>query len=288
MWIAAAVLAAGLLPAAAVCVMAWRRFTPPRDPAEPFPDAAGLGVEDVTIPAEGDRLRGWLVRPAFPAEGTVILVHGWGSTAQRMLAWSRFLARGGWASLAFDARGHGRTGGDGPITLPRLARDVEAAAAFVATHPDLGPRPLVLLGHSVGGAAVLLALSRGLAARAAIISSAFARVEALADHVLRSSGLPPPLFRPLVKRVWGIRTGEDLSALEPETTIRRAGVPLLLTHGDGDPLIPEAELDRLVRVAPPGTSVLRLCGAAHSDMADFPQYQEAILAFLALQADPGR
>jgi pimeloyl-ACP methyl ester carboxylesterase len=111
-------------------------------------------------------------------------------------------------------------------------------------------------------------------------------VEALADHVLRRWALPPALFRPLVKAVWGFRTGEPLGPLEPEATIRGLAVPLLLTHGDRDPLIPDRELDRLLRSAPPGTQVLRLPGAVHSDMADFPLYRERVLEFLGPSGDP--
>ena len=119
------------------------------------------------------------------------------------------------------------------------------------------------------------------------MNTATRRVSAATPSALRRWKLPPALFRPLVKRIWGLRTGEDLGALEPESTIRGLRLPLLLTHGDRDPLIPDRELDRLVRVAPGGTEVLRLPGAAHSDLTEFPVYRDGVLDFLTRHAGRG-
>jgi fermentation-respiration switch protein FrsA (DUF1100 family) len=132
----------------------------------------------------------------------------------------------------------------------------------------------------MGGAAVLYALAEGLGARCAVISSAFARVEALTDYVLRKRLLPPPLFRRVVKVVWSVRLRRDLNELEPERTVRGLAVPLLLTHGTLDPSIPFREIARLAAAAGPRARALEIEGAAHTDLTEFPPYREGVLAFL--------
>jgi alpha-beta hydrolase superfamily lysophospholipase len=284
-WLAAGVVVV-VLPVAAVAAIAWRSFAPPRI-RTPVPGAVSpWTTAAVSFPsAEGRTLHGWLVLPGTP-RGIVVLVHGWGSDAGEMLQWSPFLAEAGWASLAFDMRGHGKTRPESAVVLPGLGDDVAAAVAFVTGRDDLAALPVAVLGHSMGGAAVLYALSRidGDArwdrVRAAIISSAFARVETLTEYVLRKWLLPPALFRGLVLWVWRRRVDADLRAFEPETTVRAAARPLLLTHGTGDAVIPDRDMERLAAAAPEGALIQTIAGAGHTDLVDHPAYREGVLDFL--------
>jgi alpha-beta hydrolase superfamily lysophospholipase len=284
-WLAAAT-GIVLVPVAAVVAISWRSFAPPRI-LTPVPDTVSpWTTEPVAFPSAGHRaLHGRLVLPAAP-RGIVVLVHGWGSDAGEMLAWSPFLAQAGWASLAFDMRGHGQNTREAVVVLPGLGDDVSAAVAFVAGRDDLASLPIAVLGHSMGGAAALLAFSRCEGdpgwdrVRAGIISSAFARVETLTAYVLRKWFLPPVLFRGLVLWVWQRRLDGDLRAIEPETTIRSVARPLLLTHGARDAVIPDRDMDRLAAAAPEGALIQTIAGAGHTDLVDYPDYREGVLAFL--------
>jgi alpha-beta hydrolase superfamily lysophospholipase len=283
-WIAAA--AAGLagVPLAAVSLIAWKSFTPPRSDGEIPADIVRDRLEAVTFLSGGRTLQAWIYRPSGDPRGVVLLAHGWGSTAANMLNWSRFLAEAGWASLAFDMRGHGKSEGGDSMSLPRLTEDIDQASAFVDSRADLARLPRAVLGHSMGGAAVLLALSRGLPVQAAIITSSFARVETATDYVLRKRLLPPVIFRKVVKGVWSLRLGRGMGAYEPERTIRDVKVPLLLAHGTEDPTVPMRELRRLEASADARlTEVLLVPGAAHSNLTEFPAYGEGVLRFLAAQ-----
>lgn len=81
----------------------------------------------------------------FGGEGPpILLLHGlmgrattWWSVAQQLTGHGRV--------LAYDARGHGRSQGQGPWTTSRLAAD----AADVLDH--LGAGPALVAGHSMGG-----------------------------------------------------------------------------------------------------------------------------------------
>lgn len=277
-WIPAGVAGLVLLVIGVVFVVGWRSFTPPREVSSAPPAPTPHLRESVTLVSCGRRLTGWLTLPASPV-GVVLLIHGWGSHAQPLLEWAEFLAEGGWASLVYDLRGHGGSEGSGAMTLPDLARDVLEGGAYLDRDPRVATLPRAVLGHSMGGAAVLLALERGLRAEAVILTSAFARVETLAARVLRKRRLPPALLGWIVAWVWRLRAG-DLEAVEPETTIRGVRVPMLLTHGTRDAVIPGRELQRLAAAALAPVSVLEIKGAEHSDLGRFPAYREGLLRFL--------
>ena len=91
------------------------------------------------------------------APGVVVFVHG---LAARLGEFDRLRAclRGRARLVLFDQRGHGRSGWGGrrSATVPRLGRDL--GQVLDATTPS---EPVVLVGHSLGGIAILaLALLR--------------------------------------------------------------------------------------------------------------------------------
>jgi alpha-beta hydrolase superfamily lysophospholipase len=99
--------------------------------------------------------RGWSVAAGVP-HGTVLIVHGLGEHSARYDALAHDLNAAGWQVASYDQRGHGRSeGARGVIAaddsllqdLATVVRHLRCPAA-----PDLSPGPLVLLGHSMGGA----------------------------------------------------------------------------------------------------------------------------------------
>ena len=104
--------------------------------------------------SDGVRLAATHLKGPADAVATVVLVHGfvnWSRTP-RMHRFAHLLARRAHVIVP-DLRGHGRSGGKGTMGL-KEPLDVEAAvAAAKEAHPDL---PVVTMGMSLGGAAVLL------------------------------------------------------------------------------------------------------------------------------------
>jgi acylglycerol lipase len=104
-----------------------------------------------------DRLRlyaqGW--QPATEPKGVVCLVHGLGEHSGRYAHLAAFLSQAGYALLAFDLRGHGKSQGPRGHTpscealLDDIAHFLEEA---VKRYPD---RPRFLYGHSLGGTLVI-------------------------------------------------------------------------------------------------------------------------------------
>lgn len=115
---------------------------------------AGGGLAWMTMPTlrAGDgvdlHLRAW--EPSGTERGTVVLVHGLGEHIGRYEHVAAALTDEGWRVFGHDHRGHGRSGGG----HGRLATsdDFLQDLATVVDHARRPGRPLVLLGHSLGGA----------------------------------------------------------------------------------------------------------------------------------------
>jgi alpha-beta hydrolase superfamily lysophospholipase len=96
------------------------------------------------------------------ARGTVLLVHGLGEHVGRYGHVTAALNAAGWRTVGYDQRGHGRSGGARGViaAADSLLRDLALVIDAVrAEHPG----PLVLLGHSMGGAVAARFVAEGLA-----------------------------------------------------------------------------------------------------------------------------
>ncbi|MDX6259853.1 MAG: hypothetical protein QOH84_1541 [Kribbellaceae bacterium] len=124
-----------------------------------------LEASALELPFEGGTIRGRIWGSAGPdvVDGpTVYLVHGWGGWGLQLAAFIPPLLDAGFRVVAFDAPSHGESeaGRDGAqrSTLPELADAFEAVVA--AYGPAYG-----VIAHSLGAAAVTLALRDGFGAR---------------------------------------------------------------------------------------------------------------------------
>lgn len=116
-------------------------------------------MEEVWLTVEGTRVHGraWSTKRA---RAGVVLLHGFNASVDEFGGLGETLAKAGFLTLAIDQRGHGASDGErGRFSLDRAMQDVEAAVVWL--RKDLGRHaPLVLVGHSLGGAMAL-----GIAAR---------------------------------------------------------------------------------------------------------------------------
>ena len=237
-----AVAAGGLLGAAALLYGAraavFRAFSIPRVPLRRDPGRYGLDFRDVTIPTANDRTLGaWFVPPARAPGPCVVVMHGWGANAAMMLPLVAPIAKAGLGLVLVDARNHGRSDGDTYASMPRFAEDVDACLDWLRDQPEADGARLGLLGHSVGAAACLLAASRRDDVAAVAALATFDHPERVMRDYLRHAGLP---WRPLgwlVTRYVEKVIGHRFEAIAPLTTIRRVRCPVLLLHGEDDPVI---------------------------------------------------
>ncbi|MFW5416699.1 alpha/beta hydrolase [Nocardiopsis sp. CNT-189] len=162
------------------------------------------------------------VRGPDRALRTVVLAHGWGFTSDTWSAQASRLASGSGGALRvvrWDQRGHGGSGrGTAPITTDLLAGDLALVIAEAAAEG-----PVVLGGHSLGGAAVT-ALA---AARPELFGD---RVSGVLLAAATAGGLDTtgPEF-PLPERAGGAAVGTVMRTLRaapgPVEAVRRLAAP---------------------------------------------------------------
>lgn len=254
-----------------------RRRIPARGPLD-----YGLPFEPISFSSNGVPLRGWLIPPAsgrVPAP-TVIVAHGWSGNAADMLPAARVLRATGLAAALFDARGHGASGKDGPITILKFAEDIRACLDHLGTRPDLDPARIGVLGHSLGGSGAILAASVDPRIRAVASCSAFADPRTITADFLRRFHIPLWPFLPLVCRFIERWLGTGMGDVAPKNAIGRIRAPLLLLHGARDRFIPPEHMEVLYGAARRECAESRrLANRHHADVTTDARCGEEIVAF---------
>lgn len=201
-----------------------------------------MRASESTFPTTGGlrlQRRSWL--PESDPRGVLAICHGYAEHSGRYACAGEQLAARGYAVHAFDLRGHGRSGGERVFirSANEYLDDLDAFLAVVRDeHPGL---PLFLLGHSMGGGIVALAM---VTRRPAV------------DGVLLS-GAPLPTEQGLGARI-GMQLAVIIGKLFPRWRTRSLAAatvsrdPAVVADYDADPLnyrgkMPAGLLSALVR-----------------------------------------
>lgn len=194
---------------------------------------------------------------------------------------ARELAAGGVASLRWDFAGLGQSGGDfARTTLSSDVGDLVEASDWLEEETGMPP---VLLGHSMGGAASILAGREtrcpGIVLLAA--SSNLERVRRMLNEKHRKQLEAEGMTRiDVVGRPYPI-TQEFLSDLEGHAileVISKWNRPLLIFHGTADETVPIEEGEKLFSAARQPKSFIAIQDARH--LFDRPQDAQTISSFL--------
>ncbi len=250
--------------------------------------AAGALQEDEGLLRSTDGTALWVrrVRPAGPPKGRLAFVHGFAEHGGRYAETLRWFAARGWQASAVDLRGHGRSGGRRTFVrrFDEYLDDVEVFLRDAAGRPgEAAPGPLVLLGHSMGGLVVARTLEDRLARlpalAGAVLASPFLGVKMqlpawkVGAARLLSRWLPffrmptdldpdglsrdPAIGRayvadPLVSQTATARWYTETVAAQARALAdaARLELPLLVWHGDDDPIVDGTVTERFVARAP--------------------------------------
>lgn len=247
--------------------------------------------------------RSWL--PDRPAR-VVLLVHGYAEHSGRYDHVGTWLAERGYAVHAYDHRGHGRSEGL-RCHVDRFEELLDDLGVVLeAVSGEHAERPVYLLGHSMGG----LVVSRFVAERrphveAAVTSGAalalspeLSRGRALAARALRrvaprlalGSGLDPHglsrdaevvrayLEDPHVHRTMTVSLAAELLGAVEDVASRafEVQVPMLLLHGEDDPLCPAEGSRAFHRGLHEARSALRIYPGLRHEILNEPE-REAVL-----------
>lgn len=235
------------------------------------------GYQDVSFQtSDGLTLEGWYVPPKNGA--VIIFVHGLGANRTIMLPEAHLFAQRGYGLLLFDLRNSGNSQGE-ITTLGALETlDVRAAVQFVRSQTN-SITPLVLVGHSMGSAAVLLTAAEEPQVACVVTVSAFSDTrENVGEIVEGLTGLPAFPFGPLVI-FWGqIQTGQNMHAVRPMDALPKINPrPILFVHGALDSVIPAYNSQRLYDAYTGPKEIHILPQAGHANFWDdpaqeFPRY----------------
>jgi pimeloyl-ACP methyl ester carboxylesterase len=227
---------------------AWVVLNPLRRPPLVTPRAVGLPYQRFRLETGDRSLAAWYV-PREGARAGIVLCHGHNDSRSQFLPLLRPLHEAGFHLLLFDHRSMG-VSGPGPCTYGyHEQEDLLAAVGWLRRRT--GIERLGVMGLSMGGSTALLAAARDPQIHAVVTDSAFARLADMVEQ--RFHPLPPRLRRPVAEsvRYWAERqAGRLIDAVDPEQALRRwTPRPLLVIHGERDPLVPVSHARRLAEAA---------------------------------------
>ena len=242
--------------------------------------------------------RAWL--PAT-ARRALVLLHGFGEHSGRYDELASWFAARGCAVHAYDQRGHGSSAGI-RTHVDRFDQLLDDLASFHAlVRDEHAAVPLTLIGHSMGGLVGLayLADRRPVLAGAIISGPALApdravsRVRAMLARTLRrlapklamASGLELTglsrdeevvrryLADPLVVRTMTASLGAELLAAAPAVRARGAAIttPVLLLHGQADPICPVSATEDFAATLTAAGSALRVYPELRHEIFNEPE-----------------
>ena len=176
----------------------------------------------------------------------VVIVHGLGDSLESYLEHARPLRERGHSVLLVDLRGHGGSEGSYTTLGGRERADV-AAAMDELRRRGLATHGIVLMGHSMGSVAVLLAAAEGKDVRGVIVEAPYDTYRnTIAHHASLLYHLPawvPTIPSAIAAAEW--RAGFDADDVDAVAAARRIQAPLFAIVDGLDPRMPEAVVRRI-------------------------------------------
>jgi fermentation-respiration switch protein FrsA (DUF1100 family) len=162
--------------------------------------------------------------------------------------------------------------------------DVQGAVDYLKMRPEVNPKKIGLVGHSMGGATAILAMARIPEINVLIAESAYATLEDNIGNGIRYlTGLPPFPFAPAVIWFAERESGLELSDVRPIDVVTSISPrPILFVHGEFDGIIDVENTYRLYEAAYEPKSLYIVKGAGHGGFlqAHPDEFETIILNFL--------
>jgi pimeloyl-ACP methyl ester carboxylesterase len=236
-------------------------YHPVAAPGTPPMPPRGWSVETLVLPRpDAVELRGWLVRP--PGSAAPLLVYFGGNGEE--VSWQVPVADrlGDRALAGVNYRGYGQSSGR-PSESALLA-DAVALVEHLQSRSDVDGARVALMGRSLGSGVAVHVASRVAVERVVLVSPYDSIAAVAASH------FPAALVRIVLSDRY------DAIALAP-----RSDAPLLAVAAGRDDIIPLAHSQRLFAAWRGEKHWLEVARAGHNDLQEYPEYWQAIAAFLA-------
>lgn len=237
--------------------------------------ALGTPVEERWITApDGNAMHALYLPAQATPRGTVLFLHGNAENVSSHVHSVTWLPSRGYAVLAPDYRGFGRSRGEAGVAS--VHEDAEAALAWLASPASGAAAPLILYGQSLGGSIAirLVAESASRAQVAAVIAdSAFSSYRDIAREKLAQLWLTWPLQWPL-----SLLISDRYSAID--VAERVSPVPMLLIHGQRDIVVDARHSQRLYAAAREPKQLWLIPDGRHTDAVSREPIRSRLVEFL--------
>ena len=256
---------------------------------EMFSAATGIAGTDLEITGETGPLPAWL----FPGgDGTrwSVMVHGRGAHRAQMLRLVPALHAQGITALIISYRNDQPECTDPSGRMHFGQREWVDLEAAVCEARRRGATSFVLAGMSMGGGIIATYLRRSESTAGVvgtILDAPALNWGPILRHVARGARVPQWLV-PGVMAAAALQARIDWRALNHSGPDHRPTIPVLLIHGDRDPVVPVAISDAFAESAPDVVTYLRVNGAGHvSGYNTAPAaYERAVRDFLGHLGSP--
>jgi len=227
----------------------------------------------VNLTVDGKQVFAYTAAHALDAaRPTVVFLHGAGLDHSWFALQSRYFGYHGRNVLALDLPGHARSDG------PPLG-SVEAMADWVVRALDAaGLAKAALVGHSMGGAAGVIAAADGAPIDGLVLVAAPSDVLRVTAEFLTDQGRPGHLLVALLLPFFWRRVGGSFRPLTPSRRIRELDIPLLMIQPELDQRVYRGHAERLSAAAGQPYHVIE--GYEHTDVLGAPETLALIEDFL--------
>ena len=207
-----------------------------------------IDYREITFSTEdGETLSAWFLDHSNPLASLMFFHGNGGNLSIGSIDYLVSLHRHRYSVFAFDYRGYGRSSGS--PSEEGLYADSRAAAAFFCNHFRREDKPVLYVGHSLGGVA------------AACAAEAY-----MPDGLVLQGTFPDKAtllsYYPLL-RLLGFFSRYKLSTLD---FIRNVKCPVLVIHGEHDRVVPLAAGRRLFEQLEMRKQFYSIKGAGHADL----------------------
>lgn len=249
---------------------------------ERTPDQLGLIYKDVYFKTQdGVKLHGWYLPAAGKPVGSILFVHGNAENISTHIFSVAWLPAEGYNVFMFDYRGYGLS--QGSPSLPGVHKDFAAALHWLLLRPFAARHGVVVFGQSLGAGIAIYGVAhsdvqehvRALVAESALSSYRDITREKLADFFLTW-----PLQWPL-----SYIMSDKYSPIYAIPKIRH--IPILIIHGDHDPIVPLHHGERLFAAANPPKQLWVVKGGGHIQAFTHDEYRRRLVTYLnAIYQEP--
>ena len=233
---------------------------------------------------DGLSMSAYTVFPEGKIRGTVVALHGYRSNKNRYLPYAEFFTERGYVFIAPDLRGHNESEGDFTGFGGKEWRDTAALIDFIRKKGWLH-RPLILYGHSIGGATAIQLQAHEHPADMLILESTFYDLKDLVPNYLKLYFSPLFTHPPdrIVNEVFD-RLDLKRNDIFPGYYAKQIHVPVLMIQGGNDKKVPLPEAMKLFKsLGSLHKKLIKIRGAGHTNAiqtAGQYRYVDTIMNFI--------